>query len=76
LEWPGNSPDLNPIEHLWAIMKGKLRRRRPSSIPELKQIISDIWNNEITQNYLKSLFMSMPRRLQAVIDANGGHTKY
>jgi transposase len=25
--WPGNSPDLNPIEKLWSIMKGKLKKK-------------------------------------------------
>ena len=42
---------------------------------ELRQVIYDAWN-DITPDYLGSLIESMPRRCQAVIDANGGPTKY
>lgn len=41
MEWPAQSPDLNPIEHLWAIAKIKVALRRPSSIAQLKEIIKE-----------------------------------
>ena len=76
LEWPGNSPDLNPIDNLWTIMKDKVADKQPSSGKNLKQAIKDVWATEITQEYCEPLVSSMPRRIQAVIDSKGGHTKY
>ena len=76
LEWPGNSPDLNPIENLWTIMKDKVADKQPSSAQNLKQAIKDVWVTEITQEYCESLVSSMPHRIQTVIDSKGGHTKY
>ena len=40
-----------------------------------KKIAQKVWNN-ITPDYLQSLYKSMPRRIQAVVDTKGGHTKY
>ena len=73
--WPGNSPDLNPIENLWSQMKNLQRHERATSIAGLKRIAQKVWDN-ITPAYLQSLYESMPRRMQAVVDAQGGHTKY
>ena len=76
LEWPGNSPDLNPIENLWTIMKDKAADKHPSSAQHLKQAIKDVLVTEITQEYCEFLVSSMPRRIQAVTDSKGCHTKY
>lgn len=76
MEGPGNSPDLNPIEHLWQQMKVKIRKENPSTKVELISVIQKVWNTDISADYLKKLVFSMPRRLAAVIKANGGHTKY
>ena len=39
-------------------------------------MIKEVWIKEISGEYCESLIYSMPRRLQAVVDARGGHTKY
>uniref|UniRef100_A0AAY5L9I4 Tc1-like transposase DDE domain-containing protein n=1 Tax=Esox lucius TaxID=8010 RepID=A0AAY5L9I4_ESOLU len=39
LNWPANSPDLNPIENLWGIVKRKMRYARPNNAEELKATI-------------------------------------
>ena len=73
--WPSQSPDLNPIEHLWGAIKRKLEKRPCKNINELKQAIFQTWES-ITSTTTKSLVYSMPRRCAAVITARGGSTKY
>lgn len=75
LEWPAQSPDLNPIEHLWSILKKKVQEQNPSNINNLKEIIKVEWS-KIDQKITSNLVESMPRRCQAVINAKGAHTKY
>ena len=75
LNWPANSPDLNPIENLWDIVKRKLRVTRPNTVDELKAAIEASWAS-ITPQQCHSLIASMPRRIEAVISAKGFPTKY
>jgi hypothetical protein len=77
LPWPAQSPDLNPIENMWAFVETKLRSRKPqpSSIKELERVVAEEWN-AIPQDFYCELVRSMPRRIQACIANNGGHTKY
>ena len=72
--WLGNSPDLNPIESLWLQMKARKQRTCDVGYRAEKNRFK-VWE-KITPSYLKSLYESMPRRMKAVVDAQGGHTKY
>lgn len=72
---PPYSPDLNIIEHLWAYVKSKLRGQRFGSKVELWYYIRNTWR-QISPTILRDLVESMPRRVQAVIAANGGPTRY
>jgi transposase len=74
-DWPGQSPDLNPIENLWSILNMRLAKRRCRTQEELFQAIQDGWN-ELPVNILATLVESMPRRLAAVIASKGYPTKY
>jgi transposase len=75
LDWPSQSPDLNPIEHLWANIERKLGARRCKKPQELKEKIQQAWN-EINPEETKKLVESMPKRIAEVIAARGGPTKY
>jgi transposase len=77
LSWPAQSPDLNPIENLWAEVKKNIRtyKKPPSNIVELDRYAKKAWK-EISKYTIKNLVNSMLQRIQAVIAANGGLTKY
>ncbi len=60
LDWPANSPDLNPIENLWGIVKRKMRDTRPNNADELKATVKETWASIPPQQCLK-LITSMPR---------------
>lgn len=77
LQWPGNSPDLNPIENLWAIVKARLRKIDCTTKTKLIEAVIGIWfrDQQITESCQKLIY-SMPKRVQDVIKAKGGHTSY
>lgn len=75
--WPANSPDLNPIENLWHILRSNIRKRVPKPMrkEDLIAAVQEEWV-KLDMKKVNRLIESMPRRLQAVIDAKGGSTKY
>ena len=77
LPWPAQSPDLNPIENLWAILKKKLRTqdRYPSNVDALYNQLSTIWDT-LPEVYIKNLVVSMSRCADAVKRGRGSSTKY
>lgn len=77
LDWPPQSPDLNPIEHLWGHLKRRLRSypTAPSNVDELWERVKVEWAN-ITPETCLNLIDSMPRRVAAVRKARGSYSKY
>ncbi len=51
LDWPANSPDLNPIENLWGIVKRKMRDTRPNNAVDLKAAIKATWASITPEQY-------------------------
>ena len=76
IEWPGNSPDLNPIENCWNFTKNRLSTCNTSSVPRLSHEILKMWTTEMELDYFRNLSDSMPKRLQMVIKCKGQMTKY
>ncbi len=75
LDWPANSPDLNPIENLWGTVKRKMRDTRPNNADDLKATVKETWAS-IPPQQCHKLITSMPRQIEAVIKAKGAPTKY
>jgi transposase len=73
--WPANSPDLNPIENMWHILKDNVYRHDFTTVEELWTVLKQEWA-KISMTRVRHLIDSMPRRLKAVVESNGGHTKY
>ena len=76
LDWPGNSPDLNPIENLWAIVKLEARKRDCTTLDKMTQAIIVIWFDPKMKQHCSKLVDSMPKRVKEVIQKRGGHIKY
>ena len=76
-EWPPQSPDLNPIENLWKYIKDNLKKSGKiiSSNAELIAEVSRLWDT-ITQDRVRRLYDSLPRRLTEVLRMGGNITKY
>jgi transposase len=75
LEWPPWSPDLNPIENLWNVLKARVYARFPQTMEEMEQFIREEW--EATDlNFISHICRSMPRRLQLLLDNHGHKISY
>ncbi|CAJ0941103.1 unnamed protein product, partial [Ranitomeya imitator] len=74
LEWPSQSPDLNPIEHAFHLLKTKLQTERPTNKQQLKTTTVKAWQS-FKKNETQHLVMSMSSTLQAVIANKGFSTQ-
>ncbi len=74
MDWPSMSPDLNPVEHLWAILKQKVVERKVSNIHQLRDVVMEEWKSTSVAT-CEALVNFMPKRVKAVLENNGGHTK-
>ncbi|KAG2465303.1 TCB1 transposase, partial [Polypterus senegalus] len=75
LEWPSQSPDLNPIEHLCRDLKMAVHRRFPSNLMEIKRCCKEEWA-KLAKDRCAKIVASYSKRLATVIAAKGASTKY
>ena len=75
MNWPAQSPDLNPLENLWDHLKSVVQKKNPHNVKELWTVINAAWN-EFPHERLLKLIDSMPNRCKVVIKARGGPTRY
>lgn len=75
LDWPAQSPDLNPIENLFGILKKSVSGKRFKNRNELFQGLKAEWKR-VPESVLNNLIESMPRRCAEVIKNKGSYTKY
>ncbi|QRV95341.1 Transposable element Tcb2 transposase [Ceratobasidium sp. AG-Ba] len=75
--WPASSPNLDIIERVWESLDCKVRSCDvlPRNKTELWEALKEEWYR-IHLSFIEKSYDSIPSRLQAVIDANGGNTRY
>ncbi len=61
------SPDLNPTEHMWGILKRQVEKHHVSNIQQLRDVIMEEWKR-MPATACAALVNSMPRRIKAVLD--------
>ena len=75
LQWPPCSPDLNPIENVWKLLKDEVSKRNPKNKKEILSFAQDEWK-KISYLHINNMIESMPKRLLDVINKKGDKCKY
>uniref|UniRef100_A0A3Q3R835 Tc1-like transposase DDE domain-containing protein n=1 Tax=Monopterus albus TaxID=43700 RepID=A0A3Q3R835_MONAL len=75
MEWPSQSPDLNPIENLWRELKVRVAKHQPRNINDLERICKEEWV-KIPPEMCANLVANYKKRLTSVIANKGFATKY
>ncbi len=75
LEWPSQSPDLNPIENLWRELKVRVAKGQPRNLNDSERICKEEWD-KIPPEMCANLVANYKKRLTSVIVNKGFATKY
>lgn len=77
MEWPSQSPDMNPIENAWKYLKDRIvaHMPKPQNLDDVWAIIKEEWS-KIPPAYFQNLIEGMPKRCNTLYSVRGRHTKY
>jgi transposase len=75
IDWPSNSPDVNPVENLWSIIKRRVEKRKPTNLQELDIFLHEEWD-KTDMVVLSHLVDSMQSRCLALIKSKGERINY
>ncbi len=70
MDWPSLSPELNPNQHLWGILKMKRVERKVSNIHQLCDVVMKEWKKTPVAT-CEALVNSIPKRVKAALENNG-----
>jgi len=76
VDWPANSPDFNPIEHIWMLMKSHIQtcrgHERIISLPQMKIVLQEEWD-KITIEDINKEVAKLPSIIAKCINVDGGN---
>ena len=75
LPWPSQSPDLNPMKNVWAILKANVADHKVTSVKELISVIKKEWK-KLDSSITKNLIISMKNRISLLLSNKGDHILY
>jgi transposase len=75
IDWPSNSPDLNPIENMWQIVKNNVEKRMPKDISELTKFMVEEWE-AIPDETVNNLVSSIKNRCELLLEKDGDRISY
>jgi transposase len=73
--WPSNSPNLNCIENVWAVIKKHGKKRKPQKIGNLGRKFMEVWVR-LGREEVNLFLDAMKQRCEAVVSANDYHVPY
>ena len=75
MSWPSQSPDLNPMENVWAVLKANISNHKPTSSKDLISVIQKEWK-ALDNIFAKNLILSMKNRIFLILANKGDHILY